>query len=672
MLNWTGSLAWTINTSNSSTISLFDNSGAQAKVENDSSGLVTINTGIKYAATAGANFAELNAVNGGITFGSSGTLTVSGSQVNGIKLFGSGQTINFNDTVNASNATNGGNGNKYFGFTTSGTGNTVNIGGTFNSGDWYVMNGGTLNLASGGSLTTTAIRLGGDFGNTGNQDQTKNGIFQLTSATGGQNFGSTINSVTGNTSGNLQVNSLNTSGTNTISGGIFLDSQLKISETNAGGTLALSGGIDVKGQLLLFLGGGTINVTSVIQNSVTAGASSVQIGSNGNGNTGNPTVTLSQANTYSGDTLVRAGALQFASGGTIDNSTIRLGSISGSATNASVNLINATGGQTIGSVFNPVSGNTGVLSINSQNTSGTNTLNNHIGMDNALTITQSAGGTLNITQARSGVTTNTGQDIKGNTLTFTPAANGTINDSGTIYNSTGTGNVVMNGAGTLTFSGSSANTYTGTTTVNSGTLNAAAAGALGSTSSVTVNSSGTLLLTGSGNLDRVNNSAGINLNGGTFARTGTASEGTGAKIVNGIPTGGSNSVGLGALTLSANSTLDFGSSGVGTLVFTSFTPNGHTLNILNYINSNANVATNTSGVDGTDDRLIFNQDESSNLGSFSFGGVSAVEIALGGGFWEITAVPEPSTWVAGALALVGLLTTQRRRITRLLRQKAML
>ena len=122
MLNWTGSLAWTINTSNSSTISLFDNSGAQAKVENDSSGLVTINTGIKYAATAGANFAELNAVNGGITFGSSGTLTVSGSQVNGIKLFGSGQTINFNDTVNASNATNGGNGNKYFGFTTSGTG----------------------------------------------------------------------------------------------------------------------------------------------------------------------------------------------------------------------------------------------------------------------------------------------------------------------------------------------------------------------------------------------------------------------------------------------------------------------------------------------------------------------------------------------------------------------
>jgi hypothetical protein len=94
--------------------------------------------------------------------------------VNGIKLFGSGQDVTFNNTVNASNATNGGKGNKYFGFTTGGSGNTVNIGGTFNSGDWYVMNNGNAESRSSGTLNTDA-----EFGswrfqdNTGNQDLTQ-------------------------------------------------------------------------------------------------------------------------------------------------------------------------------------------------------------------------------------------------------------------------------------------------------------------------------------------------------------------------------------------------------------------------------------------------------------------------------------------------------------------
>src|SRR5439155_234373 len=86
--------------------------------------------------------------------------------VNGIKLFGSSHAVTFNNTVSSSG--------KWFGITTSGTGNTINIGGSFTSSDFYVMNAGTLDLNSGGSLTTS-LRLGGDFGNTGNQDQTKSG-----------------------------------------------------------------------------------------------------------------------------------------------------------------------------------------------------------------------------------------------------------------------------------------------------------------------------------------------------------------------------------------------------------------------------------------------------------------------------------------------------------------
>src|SRR5439155_24222523 len=149
------------------------------------------------------------------TFATS-TLTVNGSSVNGIKLFGSSHVVTFNNTVSSSG--------KWFGIT-SGTGNTINIGGSFTSSDFYVMNGGALNLNSGGSLTTS-VRLGGDFGNTGNQDQTKTGTFNLTVAAGGQTFSGVINSVSGNTSGTLAVNSQNTSGANTLSGHIALDSAL--------------------------------------------------------------------------------------------------------------------------------------------------------------------------------------------------------------------------------------------------------------------------------------------------------------------------------------------------------------------------------------------------------------------------------------------------------------
>ena len=51
-LLWTGTSAWTLNGSNN--INLFDNGGVQAKIENQSTGLVTINAPITFAATTGA------------------------------------------------------------------------------------------------------------------------------------------------------------------------------------------------------------------------------------------------------------------------------------------------------------------------------------------------------------------------------------------------------------------------------------------------------------------------------------------------------------------------------------------------------------------------------------------------------------------------------------------
>src|SRR5204863_6630311 len=84
-LLWTGTSAWTLNQGGTTVLSLFDNGGTQAKIENQSTGLVTINLPITFAANNGSPtnpFGEINAVNGDLTFGT-GTLTVNGSSVNG-------------------------------------------------------------------------------------------------------------------------------------------------------------------------------------------------------------------------------------------------------------------------------------------------------------------------------------------------------------------------------------------------------------------------------------------------------------------------------------------------------------------------------------------------------------------------------------------------------------
>ena len=208
-----------------------------------------------------------------------------------------------------------------------------------------------------------------------------------------------------------------------------------------------------------------------------------------------------------------------------------------------------------------------------------------------------------------------------------------------------------NAAATLTLTGN--NTYTGATTVSSGTLevmndSSTTGGRLSGTSSVTVNSGGTLRLSGAGSADRINDSAAVNLSGGTIAKGAGVNEGS------------TSAVGLGALTLTASSTLNYTSSN-GTLTFASFSPGSFVLSISEYIG--------TGTPQGTD-QLIFNQDQVSQLGSFNFGfgaGVNVSEFDLNNGFFEVystTPVPEPSTWVAGVLALAALGYSQRKRFAK--------
>ena len=245
-----------------------------------------------------------------------------------------------------------------------------------------------------------------------------------------------------------------------------------------------------------------------------------------------------------------------------------------------------------------------------------------------------ANGTVNFNSATRMLASLSGAATGVLTLNGTTLSVGSGTFAGSLQNGASAGSFTKTGTGTLLLTG--ANTFTGTTSITGGTLTAGSAGALGGTASITVNNGGTLLLAGTG--DRIGNAAGLTLGGGIF-NTGGLSET------------------VGALTLSASSTIDFG-SGASVLNFSAgstFT-SGQTLAIINWSGST---------VGGGSDQLIFGQDMAGTLGQISFTGFGgAREINLGGGQFEIVPIPEPTT-LLGALGLLGLVGfRERRRLTR--------
>jgi hypothetical protein len=236
----------------------------------------------------------------------------------------------------------------------------------------------------------------------------------------------------------------------------------------------------------------------------------------------------------------------------------------------------------------------------------------------------------------------------GGSLTVSGPITGT---AGLRLSSAASGN---SGAGTVGLTGN--NTFTGATVVSTAASGIAVLGstsgqALGGTSSVAVNS-GTLRWDVS---NQINNTAGVTLGGGTLA-------------LNGFSEGAPGTNGVGALTLTANSIISFATgvtnsiiqfAGIGAHIPTT----GADLLITNW-NGDANMG-------GGPERLLF----SGNTADFttqysqsdvSFNGMTGYNIYQFGGFYEVTAVPEPSTWVGAALALAAIGFTQRRRLRSLL------
>jgi fibronectin-binding autotransporter adhesin len=289
------------------------------------------------------------------------------------------------------------------------------------------------------------------------------------------------------------------------------------------------------------------------------------------------------------------------------------------------------------------------------------------------------------------------------------------------------GSLTKTGTGTFTLSG--ANTYTGATTISGGTLqlgNGGTTGTLSTSSTVTNNANFTInrsnavvqgtdfsgsAITGTGSftkagsgtttLNAANSYMGATtVNAGTLLINGDQSLATGAVTVNntGTTLGGTGTIG-GTVTVNSGANLSPGNSpgilNTGSVTLNSGSNflidiNGPTvgtqydqLNVTGTVTlTGSNVVLTIGGTLTVGQQfIIINNDLSDAVvgmfaqgGSVSSGGDTfSIDYAGGSGNDVVltataVAVPEPTTWVAGALAVAFVAYAQRRRLTQMLRR----
>ena len=315
---------------------------------------------------------------------------------------------------------------------------------------------------------------------------------------------------------------------------------------------------------------------------------------------------------------------------------------------------------------------------------------NNVTLSNTLTLSGSGGIAVNGTLINSGNRTITNNSSGGATFnninlsnnttnrTLTIGGSGDTTVTGAISNGTSSrSNLTKTGSGTLTLSGAS--TYTGTTAVNAGTLQLGANNVLSNSTAVTVASGANFNLNnysdtvgslagagvitlGTGTLAVGASNTSTTFSGsfaagdtGTFTKTGSGTLTFGSAMDLSLGTlvlsggtlnlGGLNST-FGALSVTGNSILDFGTSG------------SSMLNILNSLTVSSGVTlTIANWTDAVDYFYSLNNPGGTNLGRIVFSGYTA-----GATNWQsfdnqITPVPEPSTYgvlfVGSMLALAG-------------------
>ena len=585
----------------------------------------------------------------------------------------------------------------------NGTGNwsdtTKWSGGTVADGAGFTGNiTNNINSAAIITINTTSRTLG--ILNIG--DTNDNNSYTITSS-GGATF------TFDNNAANAQLNQLSGSNGDTISVSLLLKSSLDISNADNSLLTISTGGITssaASGTQTITnkgTGSGGVTISGVIGNGGTGGTVAVTQ------NSSSSTLTLSGANTYTGLTSVTAGTLaEGATGSIADTSALTVNGAtaifslgaSHSDTVATVTLdgggsITGTGTSALTSTgsFEMKSGSVSAILAGSgialnKTTSGTVTLSGANTYTGATTVTagtlaEGATGSIADTSALTvnGATAifNLGANHSDTVATVTLDGGGSITGTGTsALTSTGSfemksgsasailagSGIVLNKTtgGTVTLSG--ANTYTGGTTVNAGTLfvNNTSGSGTGS-GAVVVNNSGTL--GGSGTITgpsttgttavTLNNSAKINA-GGTAGTVGTLNINNGA---------------FGALTLNNTSIFSADLQNVGSYDKVNLTgmlalANTSVLevNTLGGFTTTAGQMFTLINNDGTD-AISGTFSNAPTDGSIIISGSFSFYVNYDGGTGNdlvLTTVPEPSTWLAAALALGAIGFSQRRRL----------
>jgi autotransporter-associated beta strand protein len=376
-------------------------------------------------------------------------------------------------------------------------------------------------------------------------------------------------------------------------------------------------------------------VTGIIGN----GSGVIALAQNGAGN-----LTLSGANTFSGGTSLTSGTITLGSSSIVTGGNLVSGPV-------------GTGTFHIGSGPNPVT-------LQTANSSGTTrSIENNISLDGDIIFasTQTTGRiALNTLYSGSGASASL--LTTPNTIVLTRTNQLTVNGSITVdligavsgpgFGITKLGAGILNIGSTATTASnfdSNPNTFNGLTTVSAGTVVLTkTAGTDAIAGNLLVDGSGTVIWNHS---NQINLSSNVTLAGGTVS-------------LNGQSEGAASTPGLGSLTLNSTSTIDFA---VGTFssVIEFNSVGAHTSGVLQITNWNGIAFTGNGS-----ERLLFNGVFADfvaaypNQNDVTFNGTPGYVPIQFGDYYEITAIPEPSTWIGAALTLAAIGYTQRRRFAK--------
>ena len=547
------------------------------------------------------------------TIARSGNVTISGGTINAGTLSKDGGNFGIQGgTINAVLAGTAG-------LVKSGAG-TATLGASNSYDGATDLQGGTLSLSSNGRLAAGAVTISNEA--------------SLDFATGSGQTNIVANDISG--AGQLLNNNSSETrftGSVTSAGGLTINSGT-VRIGNGGTTGSYTGDTALNGGTLAFDRSDTFTYGGII-----SGSGSLAKVSSG-------TVVLGGNSTnFSGTLTIFAGTARIGDGATnglfSGNTTVN-----GGGTLAFDRSDASSYSGTISGAGAVVKVNTGAMTLTaSNNYSGSTTLfagtlvADHASALGSGNITFSSGGgntgTIRYTAASAG--TDWASRIKNSTGTIRLDTDGNNVALAGAIDSSNTQGLVKSGSGSLTLSG--ANAYTGTTAVTAGVLELASTGgaAAGGTSAVSVGTGATLLLSQS---DQVNNGATVTLSGGTIQRASGVSEV------------------FGNLNLTAASALDFGSGGSGFLQFGTYAQDTESalLTVQNFFQGNS---------------LVFSQNlvSAGYLDASSSGNYNNGYFAFADGFttsWNgsntftITAIPEPSTYLAAAGLLAMMLWSCRR------------